>query len=114
MSGRMPVDTLQLPDDGLFVGRVWRPELQGPSVVTLRDGRVVDITCREFPTMRDLLELDDPVAAVRAARGEDAGSLADIAAQSVEPKADAAVAPICSRRATCRRSRPAASPSRAR
>ena len=75
---------MQLPK-GLFVGRVWRPELGGPSVVTVRDGRVIDITCREFPTTRDLLEQDDPAFLARAAEGEDVGSLEEIAAQSVEP-----------------------------
>jgi fumarylacetoacetate (FAA) hydrolase family protein len=80
---------MRLPK-GLFVGRLWRPELEGPSVVTIRDGRVIDVTCRAFPTMRDLLEHDDPVAAVHAADGEDIGSLEEIAAQSVEPANDAA------------------------
>jgi len=75
---------MQLPN-GLFVGRIWRPELGGPSIVTVRDDRVIDITCREFPTMRDLLEQDDPVSLVRAADGADVGSLDAIAAQSVEP-----------------------------
>jgi len=75
---------MQLPK-GLFVGRVWRPELGGPSVVTVREGRVIDITCREFPTTRDLLEQDDPAFLARAAEGEDVGSLEEIAAQSVEP-----------------------------
>jgi fumarylacetoacetate (FAA) hydrolase family protein len=79
---------LNLPKDGLFVGRVWRADLKGPSVVTLRDGRVIDITCRAFPTMRDLLEMDDPAAAVKNAEGEDLGSLEAVAESSVEPKDD--------------------------
>ncbi|MTH65276.1 fumarylacetoacetate hydrolase family protein [Paracoccus shanxieyensis] len=53
---------------GIFVGRVWRPGI-GPAVVTLRDGTVFDITTRAVPTMRDLIELDDPVAHVAATPG---------------------------------------------
>ena len=82
------MEILYLPEDGLFVGRVWRPELGGPSVVTVREGRVLDITSPGFPTMRDLLERDDPAGDVGALDGEDIGSLEEIAAQSVEPAAD--------------------------
>jgi fumarylacetoacetate (FAA) hydrolase family protein len=76
-----------LPDDNeaCLVGRVWRSDVGGPSLVAVRDGRVIDITCRAFPTMRDLLEQDDPLASVKAATGDDLGALADIAAASVEP-----------------------------
>jgi fumarylacetoacetate (FAA) hydrolase family protein len=47
---------------GTFVGRVWSKEVDGPAVVHLRDGMLHDMTSREVPTMRDFLELDDPVA----------------------------------------------------
>ena len=46
---------------GTFVGRVWSKDVDGPVVVHLRDGVLHDVTSREIPTMRDLLELDDPV-----------------------------------------------------
>lgn len=72
-------------DGGSLVGRVWRADVEGPAVVTVRDGRVVDITSHEFPTMRDLLEADDPAALVRRQKGEDLGSVEDIAAASLEP-----------------------------
>ncbi|WP_160012300.1 fumarylacetoacetate hydrolase family protein [Rhizobium sp. 18055] len=55
---------------GTFVGRIFRAELGGPSVVVVRDGMVFDITCAEAPTMRDVLEKDDPVSFVRAQPGE--------------------------------------------
>lgn len=71
---------------GYFVGRVWRGDVGGPSVVVVRDARVVDITCRAFPTIRDLLEQDDPAALVKAADGQELGALADIVAASIEPK----------------------------
>ena len=72
-------------DVGTFVGRAWRPDAEGPSLVTVRKGQVVDITSREVPTMRDLLELDDPVDYARSARGEALASLAVVMA-SAEPR----------------------------
>lgn len=57
-------------DRGTFVGRIFRSGHRGPSVVVLRDGIVVDITGTAAPTMRDLLEKDDPVSFVRGQRGE--------------------------------------------
>lgn len=80
--------TLSLPQDGHFVGRVWRPGI-GPCVVTMRQGRVIDITSRQIPLVRDLTELPDPVAVLDAAGGEDIGSLHDIAAAPAVPDATA-------------------------
>ncbi|WP_327212615.1 fumarylacetoacetate hydrolase family protein (plasmid) [Rhizobium beringeri] len=68
--------------DGLFVGRIWNPEVEGPSIVTLREGMLVDITSREAPTLSALLERQNAAAFVRAASGKAVGSLADIAANS--------------------------------
>lgn len=72
---------------GHFVGRVWRPDAGGPAVVALRKGRVIDITTRETPTMRDLLEQDDPVSLADGTAGEDLGSLEEIARNSAEGRA---------------------------
>ncbi|MBB3648966.1 fumarylacetoacetate (FAA) hydrolase family protein [Rhizobium sp. BK619] len=68
--------------DGLFVGRVWSPEVAGPSVVTLREGSLFDITSREAPTLSALLEKDDAAGFARAADGKAIGSLEEIAANS--------------------------------
>ncbi len=65
-----------LPGNGLFVGRVWRPGI-GPALVVLRDGALVDVTSTEAPTMRDLLEMDDPASWLAAQKGE---ALSDLAA----------------------------------
>ncbi len=73
-----------VPENGLFLGRVWRAGI-GPSVVTLRGGRVVDITTKAAPTMRDVLEQADIAGFVAGIAGEDIGSLDEIAAASVEP-----------------------------
>ena len=72
-----------LPADprALLFGRVFRPALGGPSVVAVRNGRLIDIS-RTFPTARDLCEQTDPAASLRAAVGEDIGDLADIHANT--------------------------------
>lgn len=64
--------------EGRFVGRVWRPGI-GPCVVAVRGGRLCDVTSGLVPTMRDLLELDDPVAWLDAQPGADLGEVADFA-----------------------------------
>ena len=78
---------IDLPQDGLFVGRIWRAGM-GPCVVTLRDGMVVDITSKAAPTMRDLLEMDDPAAHVRTQTGTPVMPLSDLMATSVEASGD--------------------------
>jgi len=67
---------------GTFVGRVWLPAVSGPALVVLRDGVLVDITSRIAPTMRDLLEMDDPVGFVRADVGARIGRLDEVLAAS--------------------------------
>ncbi|HET6237639.1 MAG TPA: fumarylacetoacetate hydrolase family protein [Acetobacteraceae bacterium] len=65
-----------LPDDAAtaaLAGRVWRPDVDGPSVVALRGGALIDITAT-FPTMRDLCEAEAPTASLRAAAGETIGT----------------------------------------
>lgn len=69
---------MRLPDQGRFVGRVWRPGI-GPAVVERRGDRLVDVTCAQAATMRDLLEMDDPLAWLDSATGQDIGALADFA-----------------------------------
>lgn len=73
-----------LPHDAsaaALLGRIWRPDLDGPAVVTVRDGQLVDIS-RSYPTSRDLCEAEDPAAALRAAEGETVGSLAAVLANT--------------------------------
>ncbi len=75
--------------DGTFVGRVWR-EGRGPSIATVRNGRVIDITSKSTATMRDLCESDAPARVVRSAKGEDIGSLAQV----LTATASATAAPV--------------------
>ena len=64
-----------------LVGRVWRPDLGGPSVVAVRDGRLIDVS-RAFATVRDLCEAPSPARALREADGEPLGDLAAILANT--------------------------------
>ena len=55
-------------DRATLVGRAWLPgEPGGPSVVTVRDGEVFDLT-RLAPTMADLINAPDPVLLARDGR----------------------------------------------
>ena len=74
-----------LPAGGLLVGRAFRPRI-GPSVVTVRGGEVIDITCAEAPTVRDLCESADPAALVRDLPGTPIGAVADLLANSDEAR----------------------------
>jgi fumarylacetoacetate (FAA) hydrolase family protein len=68
---------------GTFVGRVWLKDVDGPAVVHLRDGVLHDVTSREAPTMRDLLEMADPVGWLNAQAGKPLFSLADAIADGL-------------------------------
>jgi fumarylacetoacetate (FAA) hydrolase family protein len=66
----LPVDAAT----ATIVGRVWRPDVNGPSVVTIRDGDVFDISAL-CPIMRDLCETTDPAARVRSIEGKPLGTV---------------------------------------
>jgi fumarylacetoacetate (FAA) hydrolase family protein len=68
-----------LPDDihqALLVGRVWRKAgaHEGPSIVLVRDGEVLDITA-SVPTTADLFDRDDIVQFAHTVKGESLGSV---------------------------------------
>ncbi|MEH6725227.1 MAG: fumarylacetoacetate hydrolase family protein [Hyphomicrobiales bacterium] len=65
---------------GTLLGRVWNPTARGPSVVTVRDGVVYDITSVQAPLVRDICEMDDPVAYVQKAEGTRLCSLDELLA----------------------------------
>jgi fumarylacetoacetate (FAA) hydrolase family protein len=75
-------------DRATLAGRIWRPDVSGPSIVAVRDGDVFDVS-DTFPTVRDLCEADDPALALRGARGERVASLADILANTPPDRRDA-------------------------
>jgi fumarylacetoacetate (FAA) hydrolase family protein len=70
-----------LPEDNeqaLLIGRVWRPgEIAGPSVVVVRGSEIRDVS-HLAPTVSELLDHDDPVAALWAHEGERIGSVEEI------------------------------------
>ena len=73
-----------LPDDherAVLVGRVWRTDVGGPSVVAVRGAEVIDISATA-PTMRDLCEAPLPAALAIDTEGEPIGLLADILANT--------------------------------
>lgn len=78
------------PGSGTLVTRVWDPAVAGPVVCVLRDDKLVDITSRDSPTMRDLLEMEDPAAFVADCPGDrkPVGTMTEIAAQSIESAGD--------------------------
>ncbi len=65
-------------ENGTFLGRVWLEAVGGPAVVTVRGGRLIDITSREAPTVRDVLERDDAAQFVRTAQGADICAVSNI------------------------------------
>ena len=77
----------ELDKGGLYVGRIWRPGI-GPAIVTLRGDQVVDVTCREVPTLRDLLEREDAAEWARGAEGEAVCSFEALEAASPGAEAD--------------------------
>jgi fumarylacetoacetate (FAA) hydrolase family protein len=73
-----------LPRDGFtgtLVGRVWRPDLNGPSVVIVRDDGVYDIS-QVAPTVSDLCEADEAASLAHSASGTRLGSLEGILANT--------------------------------
>jgi fumarylacetoacetate (FAA) hydrolase family protein len=77
----LPED-LTLPDDGFagaLAGRVWRTDVEGPSVVSVRPDGVFDVSA-DFPTMRDLCEQPSPAEALQRARGPRLGTMSEILA----------------------------------
>jgi fumarylacetoacetate (FAA) hydrolase family protein len=81
-----------LPADGTvgaLAGRIWRPNVSGPSVVAIRAAGVFDISAA-FPTMRDLCETLDPAKALKAAAGERVCGLDTLLANTAEATRDPA------------------------
>jgi fumarylacetoacetate (FAA) hydrolase family protein len=78
-----PANTL--PVDGLagtLVGRAWVPgKISGPSPVVIRAEGVFDLSAH-FATLTDLLELPEPLQAVRETQGKRIASLEELLANS--------------------------------
>jgi len=90
----MNVNLLPLDDAAILLGRVLRPAI-GPSIIAIRDGTVIDITAKQAPTIRDVLELDDPAGYVRSAKGEELGPLSAIAEATLQETSAAQLLAPC-------------------
>jgi fumarylacetoacetate (FAA) hydrolase family protein len=64
-----------LPEGGVLLGRARIPGFGYPRVVTVRGGRLVDITAKDAPTVRDVCEKPDPAAYVAKAPGRDVAGI---------------------------------------
>jgi fumarylacetoacetate (FAA) hydrolase family protein len=73
-----------------LVGRAWLPDVDGPAVVVVQDGDVCDLSPVAV-TASDLLNLPDPVAAIRRAGPlQRIGAIADLLLNSPPDKRNAA------------------------
>jgi fumarylacetoacetate (FAA) hydrolase family protein len=89
-----------LPADGaraILLGRAWLPGAAGPAPVLVSNGDLLDVSA-VAPTCSQLLELDDPVAALRGAQALPrvatvAEVLANAAAASPDPRRPSLLAP---------------------
>jgi len=85
----MPDTTTALPidrDEAVLVGRIWQPEVDGPTPVVLVGNELRALDHR-FATVRDLLETDDPAAA-RSAAGAVVGTIDEVLANSAFDRRD--------------------------
>ena len=96
--GTLMNEWLTVPEEGILLGRLSYPGCTYPLVVTRRGERLVDITAKAAPTVRDICEMADPAGYVASAEGRDVGSLAEIvkASHSVprDPGKPALLAPV--------------------
>lgn len=79
-----------IPEDSAtaaLAGRVWDPQVGGPSVVALRGNVVVDVSAH-FPTARALCEADDPAASLRSAHGPSLGTVSELVANTMPDTRD--------------------------
>lgn len=72
--------TTFLDEKGIYLTRVWNPELQGPSLALLVNDNLIDITSKETPTMSALLELENPLDYINKVQGKIIASLDDVIA----------------------------------
>ena len=86
----MPDFAGSLPEDGFagtLVGRIWRPDQDGPSVVVARDGTLFDIS-QAAATVSALCEAEAPAALARSASGDPIGSVAEVLANTPRASRD--------------------------
>ena len=60
-----------LDPNGTYLGRMWDDAAGGPCILRYANGTFTDITSKTAPTVRDILEMDEPLGYVRKAQGSD-------------------------------------------
>ncbi len=73
---------------GCFIGRIWDNSKDGPSLIKIKDVDVYDITSKEIPTVRDLLELEDVKNYLSNVQGIKLLSLEELFVSSLKKKAE--------------------------
>ena len=68
--------------NGCFVGRVWDNQKGGPCLIKVKEGYIYDITTKEIPTVRDLLELDNIKGYLSNCSGEKLTSIENLLSSS--------------------------------
>ena len=79
-----------LPEDGsqgMLVGRVFLPRVDGPAVVVIRDGGMFDVSSA-CPTVSALCEAEDPTRALNGIKGERIGDLDEVLANTPPDRRD--------------------------
>lgn len=80
----LPSDVLPTDaDQAVLVGRVFDPQVAGPSVVAVRGDQLVDISSTA-PTTVDLFERPDRLSVARTVRGDRSWPLADVLAKTLD------------------------------
>ncbi len=75
-------------DVAKLIGRIWNPEVSGPSVVTLRGEDVIDITTSKLPTVRDYFEFPNVLEAIDKTEGKVICSIDALIENSIEGERD--------------------------
>jgi fumarylacetoacetate (FAA) hydrolase family protein len=82
----LPLDAAR----AVLVGRVWRPDVDGPVVVTVRDGELIDLSAHAA-TMAELLDRPDRLTVAREAVGPPLGAADALLANALSPSPDTAL-----------------------
>lgn len=85
-----------IPNSGVLLGRVKLSNYDYPRIVTVRDNKLIDITNKTAPTVRDICEMDNPAEYVSNVKGVEICSVEDLLQANVIPKPVTAKAELLS------------------
>jgi fumarylacetoacetate (FAA) hydrolase family protein len=85
-----------LPDGALLLGRARVPGFTYPRVVTVRKGMLTDITNKNAPTVRDILERSDALDYVSTVRGNPVDTIDEVMDNCLAPRPDPAIPTLLS------------------